>query len=118
NNGDNVLIIKKYAESVSIFACLYYWYKMNEDVLGRLESMVKVISAGDLAPLRDVTDCKEHVNKVWDMFKESDIGIVNLEMPLTHSNEKTDKAINFKADPKIAYSLSEAGIDVVSFANN
>lgn len=91
---------------------------MNEDVLGRLESMVKVISAGDLAPLRDVTDCKEHVNKVWDMFKESDIGIVNLEMPLTHSNEKTDKAINFKADPKIAYSLSEAGIDVVSFANN
>lgn len=83
-----------------------------------MSNPINIISAGDLAPLRDVDDCQANVEKIWDKFKASDIGIVNLELPLTTSEEKADKAINLKADPKIAASLKKAGIDVVSFANN
>lgn len=83
-----------------------------------MKKEISIISAGDLAPLRDLTDCQEGVLKVWDKFINADIGIVNLELPLTNSKEKADKAINLKADPDIAKSISEVGIDVVSLANN
>lgn len=83
-----------------------------------MSKTVSLISAGDLAPLRDVNDCQENVQRVWDKFLASDIGVVNLELPLTTSKEKADKAINLKADPGIAASLKKVGIDVVSFANN
>ena len=83
-----------------------------------MSSFVKIVSAGDLAPLRHVTDCQKDVNRVWDFFKQSDVGIVNLELPLTTSEERADKAITLKADPSISFSLRDVGLDVVSLANN
>jgi poly-gamma-glutamate capsule biosynthesis protein CapA/YwtB (metallophosphatase superfamily) len=79
---------------------------------------LRIVSAGDLAPLRNITECKEEVNQIWRSFKEADIGMVNLEIALTNSMENVDKAITLKADPDISRSLAEGGIDLVSFANN
>lgn len=83
-----------------------------------MQKTVSIISAGDLAPLRHVNDCEKNVHLIWEKFLAADIGIVNLELPLTTSKEKADKVINLKADPSIAKSLKEVGIDIVSFANN
>jgi poly-gamma-glutamate capsule biosynthesis protein CapA/YwtB (metallophosphatase superfamily) len=79
---------------------------------------LKIVSAGDLAPLRSITECEEGVREVWRTFKEADVGMVNLEIALTNSMESVDKAITLKANPDIAYSLADGGIDFVSFANN
>ena len=67
---------------------------------------VKVVTVGDLSPLRNITDCQPGVNKVWQRFKEADIGIANLEIALTNSKEGADKAITLKADPSISFSLA------------
>ncbi len=42
----------------------------------------------------------------------------NLEIPLTTSNEKAEKAFTLKADPKLAHDLKQAGFDAVTVANN
>ncbi|MDD4753172.1 MAG: CapA family protein [Desulfitobacteriaceae bacterium] len=79
---------------------------------------ITILAVGDLAPLRNVTDCNPGVNQIWQRFKEANITTANLEIALTYSSVGADKAITLKADPDIAYSLAEAGIDVVSVANN
>ncbi|MCQ6268369.1 CapA family protein [Fictibacillus sp. WQ 8-8] len=77
-----------------------------------------IAAVGDLAPLRSVTDCQPAVNKVWDLLRNADLSIANLELPLTNSEVRVDKAITLKASPSIAPSLMEAGIDAVTVANN
>jgi poly-gamma-glutamate capsule biosynthesis protein CapA/YwtB (metallophosphatase superfamily) len=83
-----------------------------------LEKQVIVAAVGDLAPLRKVTECQPGVNLIWNYLRQTDLAIANLELPLTHSAARIDKAVTLKADPAIAPSLSEAGIDVVTVANN
>jgi hypothetical protein len=83
-----------------------------------MQNKLLLAAVGDLAPLRKLTDCKPNVNLIWDYMRKADLAIANLELPLTHSNEQADKAITLKADPEIAPSLAEAGIDAVTVANN
>lgn len=77
-----------------------------------------VAAVGDFAPYRDVTKCKPEVNKVWDYLCQADLSIANLEIPLTNALGRADKAATIKADPSIASSIAEVGIDVVTIANN
>lgn len=79
---------------------------------------ITIAAVGDLAPLRSVTDCNPGVNEIWARFKKADTALANLEIALTNSTVRADKAITLKADPEIAYSLKEAGLSVVSVANN
>ncbi len=83
-----------------------------------MSNKITILAVGDLAPLRNITDCQPNVNQVWQRFQNADISMANLELPLTNSTVKADKAITLKADPSIAYSLAEVGIDLVSVANN
>lgn len=83
-----------------------------------MKKNICIISAGDFAPLKSLNPSQEGVQQVWEKFISADIGIVNLELPLTNSNEKADKAITLKADPVIAKSMHQVGIDIVSLANN
>ena len=55
---------------------------------------------------------------VRHIFKEDDLTIVNLEGTLTNETRHRGGAFNFRAPPEFAMSLSSAGIDVVSLANN
>lgn len=51
-------------------------------------------------------------------LKLTDITFGNLEGPITTSNNRRGSIYSFKMDPTVAGVLSEAGFDVVSFANN
>ena len=59
------------------------------------------------------------VHKKMDpIFHGSDIIMVNLECPITDSNKILPKQFNFKANPDYANILTEAGINIVTLANN
>jgi poly-gamma-glutamate synthesis protein (capsule biosynthesis protein) len=51
-------------------------------------------------------------------YFENSISIVNLEGPLTDSNDKMPKKFNFKGSTEYAKCLSRASIEIVNLANN
>ncbi len=53
-----------------------------------------------------------------DVLKSADITIGNLECPITSTGMAADKTYTFMAPPAAAESLSFAGFDLVSLANN
>jgi poly-gamma-glutamate capsule biosynthesis protein CapA/YwtB (metallophosphatase superfamily) len=55
---------------------------------------------------------------VKDIFDKDDITIVNLESPLTTSNQMADKQFRFKGDPKYVDILKLGSVEVVNIANN
>jgi len=59
-----------------------------------------------------------YLSKVKDIFTNDDLTIINLEGDLTNSTEKREKKFNFSAPPEYIKVLTEANVDIVSFANN
>lgn len=55
---------------------------------------------------------------VKDIFENDDITIVNLEGPLTTSNNRVTKTYNFKGPAKYANILVEGSVEVVTLGNN
>ncbi|WP_345243118.1 CapA family protein [Pontibacillus salipaludis] len=55
---------------------------------------------------------------VAPLFKKSDYTVVNLETPITSAMTPFPKLYNFKASPLLLDGLSNAGVDLVSLANN
>ena len=62
-------------------------------------------------------DSTIHVFDAWDVG-EKDVFMVNLENPITTSNDIVDKEFNFKMRPKYVGALKRGGIDAVNCANN
>ncbi len=56
--------------------------------------------------------------QITDVLASADIVFVNLESPLTDGGEPADKDFVFRGPPEAAEGLVDAGIDVVSLANN
>jgi poly-gamma-glutamate synthesis protein (capsule biosynthesis protein) len=54
----------------------------------------------------------------FDLFRSSDIAVVNLENPITTRGTKVTKPFNFRMHPRFVSVLTQAGIGVVSIANN
>ncbi|MCG2677355.1 CapA family protein, partial [bacterium] len=53
------------------------------------------------------------------IFKDADISFANLESPLSTKGEPNpNKEYTFRANPKVAEGLKDAGFDVLSLANN
>lgn len=77
-----------------------------------------LVSTGDLAPLYPLSDGERPTSEVWGCLRSADLAMVNLELPLTTADTPADKAITLRADPGIAPSLREKGIDVATVANN
>ncbi len=77
-----------------------------------------LVATGDLAPLHPLTDRRSETQEVWEYLRSVELAMINLELPLTTVNQPADKAITLRADPSIAPSLREAGIDVATVANN
>lgn len=77
-----------------------------------------LIFAGDLAPLRPLSDERDGPREIWEYFRSADLAMVNLELPLTNADVPVDKAITLRADPNIAPSIRRAGVDAVTVANN
>lgn len=55
---------------------------------------------------------------VYGLMAAADHCFLNLEMPLTLSNQDTDKTICLKAPPSLAGDLRGLGVNVVNLANN
>lgn len=51
-------------------------------------------------------------------FKDADIAFLNLEGPVAVGGRNVGSIYSFRMDPKVLDALTEAGIDIVSFANN
>lgn len=58
------------------------------------------------------------LDPIADLMADADLAIANLETAVTDRGQPSDKAFNFRADPKAFEALRRAGIDVVSVANN
>ncbi len=59
------------------------------------------------------------LSAVADVFRGADIGFVNLETALTTAGERLPgKGIWFRSDPSFAGRLRDAGVNIVSLANN
>lgn len=52
------------------------------------------------------------------LFRDADLALVNLECVLSTSTARMDKKFTFEGSPAYARALANAGIDVVSLANN
>ncbi|MDR1447336.1 MAG: CapA family protein [Treponema sp.] len=52
------------------------------------------------------------------LLAEADLALLNLEGALTGRGSRTEKAYNFRFDPRCASALAAAGIDAVLLANN
>jgi len=55
---------------------------------------------------------------VADTLRQADVTFANLESPLTEGGEPEPKDFVFQGPPEAARGLAEAGIDIVSVANN
>ncbi|KGP70777.1 CapA family protein [Pontibacillus yanchengensis] len=55
---------------------------------------------------------------VKDLFLQSDYSVINLETPVTSATSPFPKQYNFKASPLLLEGLKDAGVDMVSLANN
>ena len=87
--------------------------------------IVEISAVGDLMMGSWVVDLvtKHSVDYPFDstrsLLKSSDIAIANLEAPLTASGEKFEnKTYTFKVPPMFAKGIKNAGIDIVTLANN
>ena len=54
----------------------------------------------------------------FSLMSEADIAMVNLENPITTRGKKVQKPYNFRMHPKFLRAISDAGIDLVTIANN
>ena len=77
-----------------------------------------LVFAGDLAPQRPLGDERSGPREVWEYLRSVDLAMINLELPLTSADVPADKAITLRADPGIAPSIREVGVDVATVANN
>lgn len=77
-----------------------------------------LLAAGDLAPTRPLVPATPATAEVWDYIRSAALATANLEIPLTRHDAPADKAITLRADPGVAPSLREAGIELVTVANN
>jgi poly-gamma-glutamate capsule biosynthesis protein CapA/YwtB (metallophosphatase superfamily) len=77
-----------------------------------------LLAVGDVAPLYPLDPASPGSSEVWDYLRSADLATANMELPLTTGGASADKAITLRAGPEIAPSLCDAGIGLVTVANN
>ncbi|MBZ4417503.1 CapA family protein [Myxococcus sp. RHSTA-1-4] len=61
----------------------------------------------------------DHVfGPITDVLRTADVGVVNLETPVTDNKKAVTRELLFNAPSAMAYALASAGVKVVSTANN
>ncbi|MDR0656251.1 MAG: CapA family protein [Treponema sp.] len=87
-------------------------------------SLFWIASAGDLMLGRGAGEIllREGPSGIFGetaaLLAEADLALLNLEGALTGRGSRTEKAYNFRFDPRCASALAAAGIDAVLLANN
>lgn len=79
---------------------------------------IVLTAVGDFAPLRLLDAAATGSREVLEYLGRADVAMANLELPLTNSESAAEKAITLRAEPQVAASLRDAGLQLVSIANN
>lgn len=85
---------------------------------------VTIMGGGDVMLGRSLADGIAANDPTWpfeqilDILRGADIAFVDLEAPLTDRGEPADKDFVFRGPPSAAQGLADAGIDIVTMANN
>lgn len=77
-----------------------------------------LLAVGDVAPLYPLDPASPGSSEVWDYLRSADLTTANLELPLTSGGAPVDKAITLHAGTELTPSLREAGIGLMTVANN
>jgi len=84
--------------------------------------IVNITFTGDVMMGRAVDNSIKENSDVFagisNLIKNSDLTVINLENPLTISNQGINKEILLKANPNYTNIIKEADIDLVSLSNN
>ncbi|MCY4383312.1 MAG: CapA family protein [Nitrospinae bacterium] len=76
----------------------------------------KLLAGGDIAINR--SEAKGAFGKLIPLLREADVSFANLELPLSHGGKPAPEKILLRGAPDMAHALTEAGFDVMAFANN
>lgn len=96
----------------------------NVTALPQKVEEVSVIAVGDIMLSRDVAKkLRKNGNdycflKVKDFLNSADLVFANLETPITPGREIQTSEMVFRSDPGIEKEMKDAGISIVSLANN
>jgi len=88
------------------------------------EELIELVAVGDIMLSRTVEERMEVYGSAYpfeavtELLRGADIAVGNLESPLSVSGEPLQKRFVFRAHPRHAEALAQAGFDVVSVANN
>ena len=88
------------------------------------DGTITIAAVGDVMIARDVTTLMEQHGAIYPfelvapLLQDADLTIANLENTLTERGEEAIKAYTFRAPPRFASGLVDAGIDAVSLGNN
>jgi len=89
-----------------------------------LPAQVTLVAAGDVMLGRSIGDGVRRFGPLYpfehvgDVLRGADVAFVNLEAPLSDGGQPANKDFVFRGSPTAARGLADAGIDVVSLANN
>ena len=96
-----------------------------ESEAGPRSSSVEVLFGGDLCPIGRYEKKILNGERVFDaplenLFRQSDVTMVNLEAPLCEAGLPTESPGGFglRADPRMAAFVRDCGIDVAGLSNN
>ncbi len=91
-------------------------------LMGQSQSPVVMIFAGDVTLAQHIEtavgDRTEYIFQHWLSLKPYDVFMVNLENPITTSEERVKKEFNFKMPEKYIRILQHGGVNIVNAANN
>jgi len=112
----------RFVHCMTIRASLFLCCVVVSQALSQPSEPVVLLFAGDVTLARhidtQVGDNTGYVFQRWGSVRPYDIFMVNLENPVTESNEKVEKEYNFKMSPKYFRVLRDGGINIVNAANN
>ena len=82
----------------------------------RPKNSPRLLAGGDIAINR--AEAKGAFGGLIPLFQEADVSFANLELPLSHDGKPAPEKILLRGAPDMAHALTEAGFDVMAFANN
>jgi poly-gamma-glutamate synthesis protein (capsule biosynthesis protein) len=91
---------------------------------GQNQEMLRILFVGDIMPSRYVARTMESkgydfpFEKMAATIQNADIAFANLESPILAGRKVQAGEMRFRADPQFVPSLSKAGFDIVTLANN
>ena len=90
----------------------------RSDVAAPERRPVSIVLCADTSPTQPFGSLSPGVDAVFDVVRNADFALANVEIPLTVRGAPVHKLLNIRADPERAKDLAAAGIGLAALANN